>query len=286
MILAQTAQNTAAGSSSNVALVSDATTIQIDDSTAVQSSTWSSYKATAMAEGFLSSSITDATEKALVDALIAAQDALGLAPLATSPAVTHVTAAGVSVDLTDATTVGGEAWSTLKTRAVLSTYDNSALSSDDQLLLAALIAAQNAIALPALTSTPYATGNPYTDDTIIASVTWADFKAVAMLAGFSDTDLSPTDKILVAALIQAQQELDSSWTLTPVDLVIGGDDLSDATVVAGKTWVEHKTSAVDTGYRNKSRYLAMSTADKALIDFLIDAQAAQGDDLPLKEVDF
>ena len=121
----------------------------------------------------------------------------------------------MSVDLTDATTVGGEAWSTLKTRAVLSTYDNSALSSDDQLLLAALIAAQNDVALPALTSTPCTTGSPYTDDTIIASVTWADFKAVAMLVGFSDTDLSPTDKILVADLINAQQSLDSSWTLTP-----------------------------------------------------------------------
>ena len=105
-----------------------------------------------------------------------------------------------------------------------------------------------------------------------------------MLAGFDDTDLSGSDRALVANLIQAQTDLDSSWTLASTELIT--DDSSDATAVAGKTWSEWKTSATDTGYRNKSRYLAMSQADQDLVDFLIDAQAAQGDSLPLTSVAF
>ena len=62
MIADQTAQNTAAASATNVALVSSEVTVQLTDTTAVQSDTWANYKATAMAEGFSSSTISDAAE--------------------------------------------------------------------------------------------------------------------------------------------------------------------------------------------------------------------------------
>jgi len=152
-----------------------------------------------MAEGFLSSTVGDATEQALIDALIVAQAALGLAPISSTP---YTTVDG-TVQLTDATTVDGVAWTDLKATATLSTYDDSALSEADLQLVAALIAAQSVVGLPSLISTPYTTGNSYTDSTIIASVTWADLKAIAMLPGFDDSDLSSSDRVLVANLISA-----------------------------------------------------------------------------------
>ena len=189
-----------------------------------------------------------------------------------------------TVQLTDATTVGGVAWSTLKATAVLSTYDKSSLSADDQLIVDALIAAQNSVALPALTSTPYTTGNAHTDATIIASATWGELRDIAMASGFDSSSFSAADQTFITNLSQAQTTQDGAWTLTATTFVTGGDTLSDSTVVNGRTWAELKVSATDSGFRNRSRYAAMSADDKALIDFLITAQATQGDSLPLASV--
>jgi len=106
--------------------------------------------------------------------------------------------------LTDATTVGGTAWSDLKAVALLNSYDSSSETASDQALVAALIIAQNSTPLPTLTATPYTYGHSYSDAEIIASTTWGLFKEVAMEAGFSSVALSASDQEKVQDIITAQ----------------------------------------------------------------------------------
>jgi hypothetical protein len=81
----------------------------------------------------IATSLSEA-DKTLVTALIGAQAAL---LLNTDPLVpTEVT-----VDLTDATTVDGVAWTTLRVTATQSSYSDAALSTANKALVAALIAA-------------------------------------------------------------------------------------------------------------------------------------------------
>jgi hypothetical protein len=66
-----------------------------------------------------------------------------------------------------------------------------------------------------------------------------------------------------------QTTQDANYSLVASTFVTGGDDYSDSTVVAGKTWEELKISATDAGYKNRSTYKGLSADNKTLMDALI-----------------
>jgi len=122
----------------------------------------------------------------------------------------------VIVQLTDATTVAGTSWANLKSAAVAPGYDTSALSTEDQALITALISAQNVLGLSPLPTAPATVhiataGHTYSDSTTLSDgTTWSSLKATAMAAEYdvtAETSLSEADKTLVTALIAAQTAL-------------------------------------------------------------------------------
>jgi hypothetical protein len=179
----------------------------------------------------------------------------------------------VTVQLTDATTVAGTSWANLKSAAVAPGYDTSALSTEDQALIAALISAQNALGLSPLPTAPatvhiVTAGHTYSDSTTLSDgTTWADLKSTAMAVDYDvvATSLTEADKTLVTALIGAQAALLlNTDPLVPTEVTV---DLTDATTVDGVAWTTLKVTATQSSYSDA----ALSTADKALVAALIAA---------------
>ena len=123
------------------------------------------------------------------------------------------------------------------------------------------------------------TAQPDLGDSIqVGGKTWAELKVSAIDAGYSAystyQSMSAEDQALVNALIAAQSEQGDENVLVST---LTSVDLTDATTVDGTTWADLKAEATAVDYDT-----SVWTGDNlALVDALIEAQAAQGDSLTL-----
>ena len=176
------------------------------DSTVIPSMSWGEFRSIAMAPGYSTAALST-SDQTLVSELKAAQNdnAGGVSASLTATLTTTV--------LSDTTTIasaGNAAWSTYKTTALASDFDNTSLSADDQALVDLLKTEQNKLSLVALTDTDYTDGTgtviQINDQTTIVSAgnqAWSAYKTSALAAGFDNTSLSADDQLLVTALTTA-----------------------------------------------------------------------------------
>jgi hypothetical protein len=126
------------------------------------------------------------------------------------------------------------------------------------------------------------------DATLVNSVDWATFKTIAMAEGYKETDdytsLSALDAAIVDALIAAQTELGDD----AAELVGSGSveidyvepvpeppvelptlqlyvSLKDENTIAGTTWTDWKTTAMEFGFEQSTAFTELSNLDQALL---------------------
>ena len=136
--------------------------------------------------------------------------------------------------------------------------------------------------------------NEITTESPIDDQTWTVYKDTAMAIGFVDsttfTDLSDGDQVIVTALIETQTMIDDA------DETLGGREFTATVTTTTRTgpiseetqlttisdtettWADFREFGMQPDFKTQLEYLNLDEATQSLVDALIDAQTALGDD--------